>query len=167
MARPVLVGMNNPLSSDPKYALYPHPVNCTGWRIWKMMYESSLGTVSKSDYIGAFERRNILSQKTWSAREAGVAGRALMDELSGRTIVFFGVQTLRAVGLPRPSWGEWRSYCWLPDALTIYTLMPHPSGRCHEYNDPAMRERLGLMLRNLMVLGRPSPAEPAQAILSL
>jgi hypothetical protein len=103
--------------------------------------------VTTEDYVRGFDRRNVLSAREWSQKDATRAGRALMDELSGRRLVVLGVQTLRALGLPRPiAWGEWQSYVWLPDARTHYTLIPHPSGRCREYNSQEMREYVGRML---------------------
>ncbi len=100
--------------------------------------------VSADDYVRGFDRRNVLSARTWSGRDATVAGRTLMDELGGRRLVVLGVQTLRALGLPRPpDWGDWRQ-----DYETHYTLIPHPSGRCREYNSQELREYIGgLLLR--------------------
>ena len=154
--------MNNPLSSDPKMALYPHPVNCAGWRVWKMLDDVCEDHVSKALYLEKFERRNVLSSREWSWREASEAGRALMDELSGRTMAVLGVQTARALGLPRLPWCQWGQHSHLPGPTT-YCIIPHPSGRCREYNDPTMRERVGLLLTDMLVLGVPSAAVAPEA----
>lgn len=138
--RPVLVGMNNPISRHPSHALYPSPVNCTGWRVWQLL-QGADPSISDEQYLLGFDRRNVLSARTWSAREARAAGAELMDEISGRTIVVLGVETCRALGLPRSPWAEWASH-----GATRCVLLPHPSGRCREYNEPSMRARAGAVL---------------------
>lgn len=151
--RPVLCAMNNPLSRDPRYALFPAPVNCTGYRVWQMLATAALmgeppTTIRRQDYVEAFDRRNVLSALNWSRREAMVGGLALMDELSGRTIVVFGVQTAEALRLPRLPWGQWGEHYHLLEP-TRYCVLPHPSGRCREYNDPEMRVLAGGILLQL------------------
>lgn len=171
MSRPVLVGMNNPLSSDPRMALYPAPVNCTGWRVWQMLLDAGRASYSHRleghplptgrDYAAAFERRNVLSATEWSRKEALASGLSLMDELSGRTIVVLGIRTAEALRLPRLPWCEWGTHYHLPETTT-YCIVPHPSGRCREYNDPEMRERVGSILwglyRGVQPAVAPSPA---------
>lgn len=154
--RPVLVAMNNPVSSLPKYALYPLPEGCAGNRLWHMLADAAErdgSSVSKSEYLRAFDRRNVLSQKTWSRRDAVLSGRRLADELtppSSRSIVVLGIQTLDALGWrthTRPAWGEWvPSLC---ERYPRFCLLPHPSGRCREYNDPEMRALAGRRLMEL------------------
>lgn len=154
----VLCGMNNPLGAHPRLALWPHPPNCTGWRVWRMLDEASvasgLGTVTEKQYREGFERVNVLDSVEWSAREASRSGREKMDSMTGRRIVFFGVRTLKAVGLPRSEWGVWREYHWLPAEPMIYCILPHPSGRCREYNDPEVREMAGRVLLREYLRGR-------------
>lgn len=163
MPLPVLVAMNNPISSDPKYALYPAPQGCTGHRLWEMLdlyARAHWNTfVSKVQYRDAFDRRNVLSQKEWSMAEARVAGAELAWSLLNRRVVVLGVQTLEALlgKEPRPPWGQWREATvsrphevfYTSPGLLRYCLLPHPSGRCREYNDPRMRELTGRTLWEL------------------
>lgn len=150
--RPLLIAMNNPVSSDPAHALYPAPEGCAGWRLWTMLSAEALLAepplvITRVAYTRAFDRRNVLSAKMWSRRDARLGGQRLMDEFSGlgRRAVVLGVDTLVSLGLPRPrDWGRWT------EAMALeYCLLPHPSGRCREYNDPAMRALAGRTLLEL------------------
>jgi len=138
--------MNNPLSSDQYHALYPAPEGCTGWRLWRMLYEAAQAEggagVLRSSYALVLDRRNVLPGREWDARTARRYGAVLVDELHGRRVVLVGVSVLQALGLTRP--GDWCR--WVEEAGLTYTLVPHASGRCREYNDPAMRERVGRLL---------------------
>ena len=172
--RPVLLAMNNPVSGDPEHALYPHPPGCAGHRLKEMFWESARDAgvlpdagAARREYLRVFDRRNVLSAREWSARDAREAGARLLPQLAGRTAVVLGVQTLAALGLPRPHWGCWIEWQQLGDPAPIrYTALPHPSGRCREYNDPAMRRAAGLLLLGLYLGARGEgtvarPAEPA------
>ena len=140
----VLLGMNNPLSSEPRYALAPFPERSTGWRVLQLLREGlSSEPPTRSQYMAAFDRRNVLHSRAWSAREARAVGAALLPQLAGRRVVVLGVQTLAALGLPRPTWGAWAhhgpSLLDRDGAMTAYCVLPHPSGLCREYNDPEVR----------------------------
>lgn len=164
--RPVLLAMNNPLSRDPAHALFPYPALCTGHRLWRMLADFAAEldppvVVGAHDYLRVFDRRNLLSSRKWLQSDARRAGAELLPQLAGRRVVVLGVSTLAALGLSRLGWGEWGidyadhklgqgdlvrlanddpgSPC--PEVpLVRYCCLPHPSGRCREYNDPAMRE---------------------------
>lgn len=160
--RPVLVGMNNPLSADPEYALAPFPTNCTGWRLWKMMSDAAeadgLPAVRRQQYMDDFRRVNVLNGRAWNAAEARVGAAALAPSLADRIVIVVGVATLKALRLPRPTeWCQWIESSPQDrggllfgggdvDPTFRYTLIPHASGLCHEYNDPAMRLRVGRLL---------------------
>jgi hypothetical protein len=159
--------MNNPLSSDPRHALYPHPPGCTGYRLHEMLATEALlreppVVITRQDYLARFDRRNLLNAREWSAADARRAAGGLLDGLGSgssaapatRCAAILGASTLKACGLPRPpQWGAWRSYQWTPDLELRYCLLPHPSGRCREYNDPMMRRLAGLTLLNMYELG--------------
>lgn len=178
--KPVLVGMNNPYNSDPHFALYPSPKGCAGYNVYAMLAEArerrvsaygpdSVRELTRASYVKGFDRRNVLSARTWTKREAREQGRILAKELCGRRVVVFGVQTLEALGLNCGWQGVWSNQrVWLElrtaqSALDAserrphieYWLAPHPSGRCREYNDPSMRERVGDLLLRLYDEARP------------
>jgi hypothetical protein len=150
--RTVLLGINNPLSDDDRSALFPAPVNCTGWRLWQMLRDAlPESPPGRADYTRSFDRRNVLHARAWSKKEARAAGAALLPGLEGRRVVVLGVQTLAALGLPRRQWGEWSEQAVTDlvseaDACAEFCLLPHPSGLCREYNDPAVRALAGRVL---------------------
>lgn len=140
--RPVLIGMNNPVSSDPRHALYPHPPGCTGHRIFLMLSEACPG-VTRSQYMRAFDRRNVVSGATWSAVEARRGADALVQSLQGREAVVLGGAVRAVFGLP-PTLIH-------PVALhgVTWRQIPHPSGRNLWYNDERNKQIVGQLLAEL------------------
>ena len=159
--KPVLLGMNNPLSRDPHYALANFPERCTGWRLWRMIVEAmehdGLAPMSRLDYMTRYDRRNVLNGVIWNMALAKEAGAELAPKLADRVVVLCGVQTLEAMRLTRPSdWCSWvegepqGSLLAAQDRSFKYALIPHPSGRCREYNDPALKLKVGRLLLDVL-----------------
>ena len=145
MSRPLLVGLHNPLSPEPKYALYPRPEGCTGWRLLRMLGPA----FTERDYLRAFDRVDLLDHheqvggKGYTARLRRGHTRLLDYIIEGQytTVVLLGTDVWRAVlGLPklRPPWlllGH-RAHCWdapadagaLPDAAPPERTEPLVSG---------------------------------------
>lgn len=142
--KPILLGMNNPLSDDPDYDLYPYPEGCAGWRLWQML---PAGTTHRQ-YLDAFERRNLLRARAWNARAAREAARELAPVLDGRLVVLLGTEVRAALGLPRVEPLS-RGACELEDAHFEYIAMPHPSGRNLWFNTQANLEAARAMLLEL------------------
>jgi len=149
----VLVGMNNPVSSDPAHALYPHPPGCTGHRLFSMLCAVRPAT-TRRDYL-ALRRVNVLGQKRWSAGEARAAAYALRNSLlteahsepeGSLTVVVFGQDAWRALLLPEhvPLVLPYR------EGRVVWRRVPHPSGRNHWYNEPGNRVVVGLLLAELL-----------------
>lgn len=139
MRKTVIIGMNNPLRPrSPEYALYPAPVNCAGWRLWKMLWART--SVTEEEYVERFDRRNLLQTREWKAARARDAAVALEPELLGRRVVVLGTAVRDAFRLPpvlvKPV--SLRGITW--------RQLPHPSGRCRWYNDPKNRAVAGLLL---------------------
>jgi hypothetical protein len=140
--KPILVGMNNPLSPHPRHALYPDPPGCTGYRLWQMLAEHTGAT--KQQYLEVFERTNILHARKWSRADAEAAADGRWESWNGREVVVLGDDTRRALALPDvplilPQYHEgvrWRR-------------VPHPSGRNHWYNSALHRIEVGLVLEEL------------------
>lgn len=143
----LLLGMNNPLSNDPDFDLYPYPEGSTGYRLWKMLPEGT----SRQDYLKVFDRRNLLRAREWDPTAAHKAAIDLWPELDGRVVVVLGTQVRNALGLQaaEPLLAR-RSSIFLPaglrdpsSELKAYNLrwvaFPHPSGRNRWFNDPANR----------------------------
>ncbi len=143
--RPLLVGMVNPLSSDPRYALWPAPSGSAGDRLCRL-FEEATGA-SRHDYLRAFDRTNLLPSvyaARWDSAAARDAAVLLRLGIGGRTVVLLGDAVRRAFRVPRGEAGVAQTI----DAATVYCL-PHPSGRCLWYNDSENRTRAGELLWRL------------------
>lgn len=136
----VLLAMNNPLSSNPAHALFPHPPGSSGHRLWRMLH--AVTGLGRGTYLH-LDRRNVLGQPKWSRALAVQRGDQLRVQLAGeyRTVLVFGAQTWAALGLPPTDWV-------LPVHLyaTAWRKLPHPSGRTRWYNCAAHRLIVGLLL---------------------
>ncbi len=154
--RPLLIGMNNPLSDDPEFDLYPYPEGSTGWRLWKMMPEGT----TRGQYLDMFERHNLLRARAWDQAKAREAARDLLPKLDGRLVIVLGTQVRAALGLPgaeplvrnrfmkdftrRAFYFDWIAF-------------PHPSGRNRWFNQPENMARARDVLLDA-VLSRPHSA---------
>lgn len=142
--KPILIGMNNPHSDDPRFVLYPCPPGCSGWRVWRMC-----GEPKKRDYLLAFDRRNLWLRKSWNLEKAMRRAPGMWREIQYRKVVVFGRETVKALGLPRTEPLEWQQ---APNEVE-WCYMPHPSGRCHWYNDPLRLRMASVLLTDLMEEG--------------
>jgi hypothetical protein len=138
--------MNNPISMDPWYALYPLPVGCTGNRLFEMLREAD-PLVTMSGYARRFERLNLVVGR-WDAGKANVRAREMMPALIGRNVVLLGREVARAFGFD--SFGPVAERRTKDGA--IFHLLPHPSGRNPLYNDPGRRRAAGELLARLYAM---------------
>jgi hypothetical protein len=141
---PVLLGMNNPVSSDPAHALYPYPSTCTGARLLRF------SGLEKKTYLTAFERRNVLDGQQWSARAARERAPSLREELRGRTVVLLGapVNSVMRGGTEHELAGP---FVWTPDGHDGWLAkVPHPSGLNHFFNDSLHQELLAIFMAELL-----------------
>lgn len=130
--RPLLVGMNNPLSEHPRFALYPAPAGCTGWRIWQLVAD----VMTDNEYLRGYERTNLVSGRRWSAAAAREAAPLLRQRLVGRRSIIFGKETASHLGLNNLERGTWNAAAENGQVA----LLPHPSGRNLWYNTEENRE---------------------------
>ena len=142
--KPVLIGMNNPLSSMDGHQLFPAPEGCTGHRIWKMLQER-LPHVSRRSYLDTFERRNLVVGQQWSSTLGRSEAERVFAEFwgSGRVIVLLGEDVRRAFGHPR--------LVVEPQLIggCTWRQVPHPSGRNLWYNSVNHRKMVGTLLEEL------------------
>ena len=143
--KPLLLGMNNPLSDEPEYDLYPYPPGCAGWRLWRMLPDGT----TRQQYLDAFDRRNLLRAREWDQRAAREAADELFPKLSGRLVVVLGTQVRAALMLP-PSEPLGRHSIVHERGQFEWIAFPHPSGRNHWFNDPANRAMASKVLLDLM-----------------
>ena len=126
--RLILVGEQNPHGSNPAHALYPHPRGCAGERLCRVV----LG-LREETYLRSFERRNLLTGTRWRTKEARSAARDLEVDLgpTPAVVVMLGNKVRMAFGMTLLEFFE-----SAPDGHR-YLALPHPSGRCTLWTDPA------------------------------
>lgn len=152
--RILLLGEDNPLSADPEFALYDHPVGCAGWRLRRIF-----GLTSEA-YL-ALDRTN-LCVPTWSTAEARRRAADLTSEASPfRVIVALGAKVRGALarvltGGKFEAWQVWKSM--IASSSTgvaapreiIVICLPHPSGRNGRvWADPSAVARARGLLRDV------------------
>lgn len=146
VGRPTFVGEVNPYGSDPGYALYPRPVNSSGWRLCHAV----LG-VSEEEYLTRTKRLNLCYGE-WDRVRAQSAARGLVYEqgllldlrngLAPRVMVLLGAKVCKAFGAFFVPF----SYNDAADALgpiagvdiprgrLTVVVLPHPSGLSRAWN---------------------------------
>lgn len=134
--RPVIVGLDNPHSDDPAKALGLDPVGGSGYRLWLMLKEAANRhsfDLSGQDYLDTFTRVNLFN------REDKFDRLEVLTNLKNKRAILCGTRVPRLLGL------RYRGFDLVPRGSDcfIYTIIPHPSGLCREYNDPEMRRKVG------------------------
>jgi hypothetical protein len=142
--RPVLIGMNNPISSEPKHALFPAPEGCTGHRLYEML-RSRVPDATRGQYLAKFDRRNLVSSRMYDKHMARSAATVIEQEFfgSGRTIVLLGADVAAAFQIPR--------LLLHPQVIggSTWRQVPHPSGRNLWYNDEQNKLLVSMLLEDL------------------
>lgn len=142
--KPILIGMNNPVSSKPGHELFPYPPGCTGHRLLTML-RTRVPSATRQQYLSRFERRNLVPHKIWDRETAEINAVAVERELwgTGRVIVLLGEDVRRAFGHPRS--------LLHPQVIggCTWRQVPHPSGRNMWYNDESNRFLVSALLEEL------------------
>lgn len=143
MARPVLIGMNNPLSTRAGHELFPAPEGCTGHRLWTMLHDRT--HASRQSYMDTFERRNLVRGIPWDRTAAKARAYEMSCEFegTGRVVVLLGQEVRAAFGHP--------PLLIHPQVIggCTFRQLPHPSGRNRWYNDPDNLKVAELLLEEL------------------
>lgn len=141
--KPLLIGMNNPVSTERGHELFPAPEGCTGHRLWRMLHERTSAT--RMSYLESFERRNLVRSAIYSATVARLNAREIYRELesTGRTIVLLGRSVQVAFNIP--------PLLVHPQVIggCTWRQIPHPSGRNLWYNDKKNVKVVELLLEEL------------------
>lgn len=153
MAKPALVGLNNPFSPRPSHALVSWPAGCPGHRVLSMIQEVE-PDFSEDEYLDAFWRMNLwrgleLPEGRGSMALLQTEGRHLLRTLTEepRDVVLFGVKVWYCVLNRQPTMTPW--FESLDVNGSTFWKLPHPSGLCREYNDESNRRRAGEILLRL------------------
>jgi len=138
--KPVLIGMNNPLHTGDKYALYPWPPRCAGHRLLEMLRLIRPET-TRREYIERFDRRNLCigSYDRKRATEAAAAMQFTQDQ----PVVLLGNEVAAAFGQERHPIHPVRV------GSAVMRQVPHPSGLNRFYNSEYNRLMVGLLLEEL------------------
>lgn len=148
--RPLLIGQAPPPNYDPRThsPLYPLPEAASGGRLADIM------GLDHRTYLRTFQRINLLRdfpskrehpggtrRDHWPRAEARYAAELIAPLLHGRRVVLVGRNVARAFGLEKATWHTWQPHRvhYPPDdpAQAEMAVVPHPSGLCRWYNDPA------------------------------
>lgn len=165
-AKAVLVGESLPRAHSGS-ALFPYPRNAAGHRLAKM------AGMSDGEYLRTFARRNVVDDApgdgSWPAGRAAVRAESLIGELLGQTrrVYLLGRRVWQAFGFDAPEpfsravrqpagdvdgvtyAARWVTipHNWRDAEAQQWVLLPHPSGKNHDFNDPANRARAQALLR--------------------
>lgn len=131
MRRVLLVGEQNPYGPDQRYALFPEPPNCAGWRLCHKV----LG-IPRRIYMSHYDRVNLCNGP-WRVRDARQAAAAILDKPEWRVLVLLGAKVTAAFGRDfRPFTSLWVQEDYGSDQRKM-VILPHPSGRNLIWNDPS------------------------------
>lgn len=137
--KPLLVGECNPLSDDPRLALWPDPPGCAGWRLCHRVFG-----MDTHAYLRTFARVNLCVQE-WDLATA----RGKAEELHkwDGPLLLLGSKVCQAFRVPYAPFSVQMSL--LGKSRSTYTL-PHPSGRCFAWNDPSNTEKARKLLEEVL-----------------
>ena len=144
MRRPVLiVGEHNPLSTNPRYALFDLPVNCAGHRL-----RTRVLALSRKTYLGPLIQRTNLCIGPYNHEIASqVAADIIRSQRRGNAfsaIVMLGSKVWRAFDAQVDVFRHTTA-----GRVTLVAL-PHPSGRSREWNEPMAAHVARCLLRDLV-----------------
>jgi len=141
-----LVGELNPYGEDPRFALYDEPIGASGHRL----REYILGIPRRVYLADSLFTRQNLCVGHWHRETARARMEILIDSLtSGDLVVTLGRRVAQArqsqyVPTPRP-WEVQK----VVSRGSLLLALPHPSGLCREWNDPAAARRARDILRSV------------------
>lgn len=144
LASILLLGEDNPQSSRPEFQLYPRPSGCSGHRLQSLV----LG-LPEQDYLAVW--RTNLCSPTWDQLSARQRLRLLLArETPWATVVCLGRKVAKVAemvtNLTKNHNFRTFDHAELTDVGKRLIFLPHPSGRCREWNEPgAFRRAQGLM----------------------
>lgn len=165
MAKILIIGMNNPLSMDPRHALYPHPPGCAGWNLHRKMDQAMEpeGGFPRHEYVDIFDRVNLVRGDWNDGKAVAKAAQYLKDAakedgVGRRNVVLLGSKVVRSFRVAGADMEQYEQFRWrcppIQRPLYMWARIPHPSGRSRAWNDPAVRDEATAFFRNLVTLAR-------------
>ncbi len=162
--KPLLVGESNPYQESEddamRYALYPAPERCSGWRLCRVI----MGLDDRT-YLRSFDRIDLCHPK-WSLPAARKKAQQLLAaRTQGDVVVLCGAKVANAFCVPfepftiitgsHNEYGIFAKY----DYGARLVVLPHPSGLNHAWHQPNAVARARAVLREAGVLGTPDEAQ--------
>jgi hypothetical protein len=137
--RVAIIGMNNPLSENPRYALWPHPVNSTGWILWQLTRVRTGAT--SQDYLRAFQRYNLGIRRHWDEKEARAEWKDTEYSLfqSFDRVVLLGAAVRRAANVLLPQ-------LYVSESLVC---IPYPSSLNRWYKEARNEQIVQVIMEEL------------------
>jgi hypothetical protein len=133
----VIVGEVNPISMDPRYALYDEPVGSAGGRLRRII----LGLPRRMYFDAAVFERGNLCTGAWSAPAARARAVAVLEHWPDATILMLGRKVAtafaRAAGAPVVA-------PFTRDGRLV--SIPHPSGLCRDWYAAGAVDRARMLL---------------------
>jgi hypothetical protein len=143
----LLVGEDNPQSSADEHALFPYPPNCAGERLCNRIFALPW----TSEYLSMW--RVNLCNPGWSDRVAGRRAWELLDQDAPWTKLVLLGRKVAGIFQPIANNRELEpfSISRIDTGHRTFTVasLPHPSGRCREWNDHKNYERARGVMRAL------------------
>lgn len=140
----LLIGLDNPQSRDPRYALFSRPAGCSGHKLLLMMQKVD-PTFTEADYT-RIPKTNLFQVGPASSKASvmSAAGALIVEQLrdSNAYVVACGKQTWDAMVLEVAGDATMCEFVRVLGAQ--YAWIPHLSGR--EYNSATVRRRVGEFL---------------------
>lgn len=150
---PLIIGQCPPNDGRTRgLALYPHPRNFAGYRLWRMCQEAMAPEpFGRAAYLRTFRRLNVLHYHVQTFKPAAVPDK-VRDSILQRCraadvycVVLCGYAIAESLGMGRIP------YCVASSHGTFgYSIIPHPSGLNRWYNVPANRALVVEHLGNLI-----------------
>lgn len=143
----LLVGLDNPLSSDPRYALHPIPSTSTGGRIIAMI--NDVGKITTGEYhsipkVNLFPVGPMPKIKGKAYATANASSMVASMNGSGRRVILLGNQVRDAFAFAATI--SDKPMIFEDTGGTNYAWIPHPSGRNLYYSNIRAKRKVGRFL---------------------
>lgn len=102
--------------------------------------------ISKTEYTNGFKRLNLTIFPQKKSDDLVAKARKLHESFPpGSVVILLGREVQKAFAIPRVL-----IHPQVRGNGVTYRQIPHPSGRCHFYNDPVNRSLVAMMLKELL-----------------
>lgn len=151
----LIIGLDNPQSSDPRHALFPHPKGCAGHRLYNMILEVD-AYFDRAQYMSIPKSNLFPCGRMPTKQKKGnltMAAQVLIASVqdTDKKVVLLGNEVRNAV------FGDTLGKTWPMAKFTTlhgarFAWIPHPSGRNPFYNDTRNRRKIGRFLKNARMI---------------